>query len=193
MGHSQLATTSRYLHARPASERAAVFTSAFSQTLMHDQSTEASNRGGLIAGRRPADRGGLRRVARGPCAAIRRRWPAGRHHARAPPLAAPARRQDRAHPTAATRQRRRSATRRRARRSIVAAPSLRDAPGPALPGRRTPQVVFLSKREESRGDLAARRSDLTATTSGSNVELPDFGRSAVPAARCCADAPRSGG
>jgi integrase len=29
MGHSQLATTSRYLHARPASERAAAFTNAF--------------------------------------------------------------------------------------------------------------------------------------------------------------------
>lgn len=29
MGHSQLATTSRYLHARPATERAAIFTAAF--------------------------------------------------------------------------------------------------------------------------------------------------------------------
>lgn len=29
MGHSQLATTSRYLHARPATERAAIFTDAF--------------------------------------------------------------------------------------------------------------------------------------------------------------------
>jgi hypothetical protein len=28
MGHSQLATTSRYLHARPATERAAAFTAA---------------------------------------------------------------------------------------------------------------------------------------------------------------------
>jgi site-specific recombinase XerD len=31
MGHSQLATTSRYLHARPATERAAIFTAAFRQ------------------------------------------------------------------------------------------------------------------------------------------------------------------
>jgi hypothetical protein len=29
MGHSQLTTTSRYLHARPATERAAAFTAAF--------------------------------------------------------------------------------------------------------------------------------------------------------------------
>jgi hypothetical protein len=29
MGHSQLATTSRYLHARPATERAAAFAAAF--------------------------------------------------------------------------------------------------------------------------------------------------------------------
>lgn len=29
MGHSQLSTTSRYLHARPAAERAAAFTAAF--------------------------------------------------------------------------------------------------------------------------------------------------------------------
>jgi hypothetical protein len=29
MGHSQLTTTSRYLHARPAGERAAAFTAAF--------------------------------------------------------------------------------------------------------------------------------------------------------------------
>jgi hypothetical protein len=29
MGHSQLPTTSRYLHARPATERAAAFTAAF--------------------------------------------------------------------------------------------------------------------------------------------------------------------
>jgi site-specific recombinase XerD len=29
MGHAELATTSRYLHARPASERAAKFTAAF--------------------------------------------------------------------------------------------------------------------------------------------------------------------
>ena len=29
MGHSQLTTTSRYLHARPATERAAAFTTAF--------------------------------------------------------------------------------------------------------------------------------------------------------------------
>lgn len=32
MGHSQLATTSRYLHARPATERAAIFTAAFQQS-----------------------------------------------------------------------------------------------------------------------------------------------------------------
>jgi integrase len=32
MGHSQLATTSRYLHARPATERAAIFTAAFERT-----------------------------------------------------------------------------------------------------------------------------------------------------------------
>lgn len=31
LGHSQLATTSRYLHARPANERAAAFTTAFSR------------------------------------------------------------------------------------------------------------------------------------------------------------------
>jgi hypothetical protein len=30
MGHAQLGTTSRYLYARPASERAAAFTAAFS-------------------------------------------------------------------------------------------------------------------------------------------------------------------
>jgi site-specific recombinase XerD len=29
LGHSQLSTTSRYLHARPANERAAAFTAAF--------------------------------------------------------------------------------------------------------------------------------------------------------------------
>jgi integrase len=29
MGHAELATTSRYLHARPATERAAIFTAAF--------------------------------------------------------------------------------------------------------------------------------------------------------------------
>jgi integrase len=29
MGHSQLATTSRYLHAKPAAEQAKVFTQAF--------------------------------------------------------------------------------------------------------------------------------------------------------------------
>jgi hypothetical protein len=33
MGHSALATTSRYLHARPASEQAQVFTAAFTSTL----------------------------------------------------------------------------------------------------------------------------------------------------------------
>jgi len=32
MGHAQLATTSRYLHARPAAERAASFTAAFRLT-----------------------------------------------------------------------------------------------------------------------------------------------------------------
>jgi hypothetical protein len=32
MGHSQLTTTSRYLHARPATERAAAFTAAFGGT-----------------------------------------------------------------------------------------------------------------------------------------------------------------
>jgi integrase len=32
MGHSQLTTTSRYLHARPATERAAAFTAAFSSS-----------------------------------------------------------------------------------------------------------------------------------------------------------------
>jgi integrase len=32
MGHSQLATTSRYLHARPATERAAIFTAAFQRS-----------------------------------------------------------------------------------------------------------------------------------------------------------------
>src|SRR5207249_5339199 len=33
MGHSALSTTSRYLHARPASEQAAVFTRAFEPTV----------------------------------------------------------------------------------------------------------------------------------------------------------------
>ena len=33
MGHSALVTTSRYLHARPASEQAAVFTRAFAPTV----------------------------------------------------------------------------------------------------------------------------------------------------------------
>jgi integrase len=33
MGHAELATTSRYLHARPASERAAIFTEAFASAM----------------------------------------------------------------------------------------------------------------------------------------------------------------
>lgn len=33
MGHTELATTSRYLHARPASERAVQFTAAFGRPL----------------------------------------------------------------------------------------------------------------------------------------------------------------
>jgi integrase len=33
MGHAELATTSRYLHARPASERAATFTEAFASAM----------------------------------------------------------------------------------------------------------------------------------------------------------------
>jgi integrase len=40
MGHSQLATTSRYLHARPATERAASFTAAFEGTGLTDQTNE---------------------------------------------------------------------------------------------------------------------------------------------------------
>jgi integrase len=42
LGHSQLATTSRYLHARPATERAALFTAAFGGT-----STTAGHEGAV--------------------------------------------------------------------------------------------------------------------------------------------------
>lgn len=45
MGHSQLATTSRYLHARPATERAAIFTAAF-QRAAPDRRREAEDHGG---------------------------------------------------------------------------------------------------------------------------------------------------
>jgi hypothetical protein len=40
MGHTQLATTSRYLHARPASERAAQFTAAFGKSSVRDHHDE---------------------------------------------------------------------------------------------------------------------------------------------------------
>jgi integrase len=40
MGHTQLATTSRYLHARPASERAAQFTAAFGKSSVRDPHDE---------------------------------------------------------------------------------------------------------------------------------------------------------
>lgn len=40
MGHSQLATTSRYLHARPATERAAIFTAAFQRSGSDGGATE---------------------------------------------------------------------------------------------------------------------------------------------------------
>ena len=40
MGHSQLATTSRYLHARPATERAAIFTAAFQRGAPPDATAE---------------------------------------------------------------------------------------------------------------------------------------------------------
>ncbi|MGI8902591.1 MAG: tyrosine-type recombinase/integrase [Solirubrobacteraceae bacterium] len=39
MGHSQLTTTSRYLHARPATERAAAFTAAFQPKTLRQQSS----------------------------------------------------------------------------------------------------------------------------------------------------------
>ena len=42
MGHSALATTSRYLHARPAADQAEMFTRAF-------QSDESLRRPGLVA------------------------------------------------------------------------------------------------------------------------------------------------
>ena len=42
MGHSALATTGRYLHARPASEQAAVFTRAFEPTLAEPGSATTS-------------------------------------------------------------------------------------------------------------------------------------------------------
>ncbi len=44
MGHSTLATTSRYLHARPASEQAEVFTAAFASDLSDSATTEATRR-----------------------------------------------------------------------------------------------------------------------------------------------------
>lgn len=44
MGHSTLATTSRYLHARPASEQAQVFTAAFAADLSDSATTEATRR-----------------------------------------------------------------------------------------------------------------------------------------------------
>ncbi len=40
MGHTQLATTSRYLHARPASERAAQFTAVFGKSSVRDPHDE---------------------------------------------------------------------------------------------------------------------------------------------------------
>jgi integrase len=42
MGHTQLATTSRYLHARPASERAAQFTAAFGKSSVREPQDEAA-------------------------------------------------------------------------------------------------------------------------------------------------------
>lgn len=41
MGHSALATTSRYLHARPASEQAQAFTAAFMPDVRSDATVEA--------------------------------------------------------------------------------------------------------------------------------------------------------
>jgi hypothetical protein len=50
MGHSKLATTSRYLHARPASERAAAFTTAFKPTAP-DRAVAASRTAETAGGR----------------------------------------------------------------------------------------------------------------------------------------------
>jgi len=43
MGHSQLSTTSRYLHAKPATERAAAFTAAFSSKTTHPPNPSSPN------------------------------------------------------------------------------------------------------------------------------------------------------
>jgi len=51
MGHSQLTTTSRYLHARPATERAAAFTTAFQTT-----PTDAGDASHFRRSIRPTDR-----------------------------------------------------------------------------------------------------------------------------------------
>jgi integrase len=53
MGHAQLTTTSRYLHARPATERAAAFTIAFQSTPRADQPDPAGRLGHPI---RPSHR-----------------------------------------------------------------------------------------------------------------------------------------
>ena len=52
MGHSQLTTTSRYLHARSATERAAAFTTAFQSTPTADGGDASRFRRSV----RPADR-----------------------------------------------------------------------------------------------------------------------------------------
>jgi hypothetical protein len=41
MGHSNIATTERYLHARPASEQAAEFTRAFAPSIGDPEATVA--------------------------------------------------------------------------------------------------------------------------------------------------------
>jgi integrase len=53
MGHAQLTTTSRYLHARPATERAAAFTSAFQSTPPSEQSDPVARLGIPIRASRP--------------------------------------------------------------------------------------------------------------------------------------------